>query len=226
MWDTRYRPLKFSDVLGQKGTIAILKSRLAKGTALDTNYIFSGGAGKGKTTLGRILARAMLCQQLDKSDPEPCNECDNCTGILNESSLAFVELDAASKGTIENVRAIVDDLPFAVYGAAKRVYLIDECFTEDTLLVTPNGELDIKSLVEMRYTGEVLSFDTQTGTVVWRPVMDWFTIEEPRDIVRLTFDNGIVLQVTPDQEMYTRNRGWVPAKDLTDEDDVVVAEVP
>lgn len=127
MWDTRYRPLKFSDVLGQKGAVTILKNRLANGTALDTNYIFSGGPGQGKTTLARILARAMLCEQLDKSDPEPCNECDNCTAILNETSTAFSEFDAASRGTIENVRAIVDDLPFAVFGAPKRVYLLDEC---------------------------------------------------------------------------------------------------
>lgn len=72
MWDIRYRPLKFSDVLGQPGTIKLLKSRLEKGTALDTSYIFSGGFGMGKTTIARIFARAMLCLSLGE-DFEPCN---------------------------------------------------------------------------------------------------------------------------------------------------------
>jgi len=125
-WDTRYRPLKFGDVLGQPGTVQLLKARLRNGTALNTSYVFSGGHGQGKTTLARIMARAILCQQSSKEDPEPCNECDNCQDILNETSTAFFERDAASNGTIDKIRSIVDDLPFAVMGAAKRIYLFDE----------------------------------------------------------------------------------------------------
>jgi len=126
MWDTQYRPLKFGDVLGQEGSVQLLKARLSKGNALDTNYIFAGGHGQGKTTLARILARAMLCLNLDKTDPEPCNECDNCTEVLRGSATAYVEQDAASGGTIDNIRAIVEDLPFAVFNAPKRVYVFDE----------------------------------------------------------------------------------------------------
>lgn len=125
MWDVKYRPKTFGEVLGQEGPVQVLKSRLRKGTGLDTSYIFSGGHGQGKTTLARILARALLCQDL-REDGEPCNECDNCMGILTETSMAFTELDAASKGTIDNIRSIVDDLPFAVPGARKRLYLFDE----------------------------------------------------------------------------------------------------
>jgi DNA polymerase III subunit gamma/tau len=127
VWDTLHRPLTFADVLGQVGTVQVLKARLRNGTALDTNYIFSGGSGMGKTTIGRIFARALLCQDISKTDPEPCNKCDNCTSILNDTSTAFTELDAASQGNIDQVRRIVEDLPFAVFGAPKRVYLIDEC---------------------------------------------------------------------------------------------------
>lgn len=126
MWDTKYRPLSFVDVLGQPGTVQLLKARLAKGTALDTNYIFAGGHGQGKTTLARILARAMLCLRLDSANPEPCNECENCRDILEGNPGAYVEQDAASGGTIDNIRSIVDDLPFAVFNAAKRVYVFDE----------------------------------------------------------------------------------------------------
>jgi len=78
------------------------------------------------TTLARILARAMLCLNLDKADPEPCNECDNCRDVLEGNPGAYVEQDAASGGTIDNIRAIVEDLPFAVFNAPKRVYVFDE----------------------------------------------------------------------------------------------------
>lgn len=78
------------------------------------------------TTLARILARAMLCQNLDKSDPEPCNECDNCIDVLTGQPGAYVEQDAASGGTIDNIRALVEDLPFALFNAPKRVYVFDE----------------------------------------------------------------------------------------------------
>ena len=126
MWDTRYRPLKFADVLGQQGSIAVLKARLRNGSAWDTSYLFCGGHGMGKTTLGRIMARAMLCQRLDLNDPDPCNECDNCKAFLADGSQAFQERDAASQGKIDSIRAIVDDLPFAVLDAPKRIYLFDE----------------------------------------------------------------------------------------------------
>jgi DNA polymerase-3 subunit gamma/tau len=127
VWDTRYRPLVFSDVLGQQGTVQVLRARLANDTALDTSYLFSGASGQGKTTLGRILARALLCTHLDKSLPDPCNACPNCVACLEDTSSAFVEKDAANQGTTEHIRKIVEDLPFAVFGARKRVYLFDEC---------------------------------------------------------------------------------------------------
>lgn len=79
------------------------------------------------TTLARIYAKAMLCENLDRNDPEPCNHCESCTSILNDSSLAFSEQDAASQGGIDQIRRIVDSLPFTVVGASKRIYLFDEC---------------------------------------------------------------------------------------------------
>jgi DNA polymerase III subunit gamma/tau len=125
MWDLRYRPKNFTDVLGQEGAVQVLKTRLRLGTALDSSYIFSGGHGNGKTSLARVLARAMLCEHLT-DDQEPCNECVNCQAILSDTSLAFHERDAASQGTVAIIRQIVDDLPFVVPGAAKQIHLFDE----------------------------------------------------------------------------------------------------
>ncbi len=127
MWDVRYRPLRFTDVLGQDGTVQVLRARLLKGTGWDTSYTFSGGFGQGKTTLARILARALLCSKLT-SEGDPCNECDNCRNVLNDTSSAFSEMDAASNGTVEVVRGIISDLPFVIPGGIpKRIYLFDEC---------------------------------------------------------------------------------------------------
>jgi len=125
MWDVKYRPMRFTDVLGQEGAVQVLQARLTKGTALDTSYIFSGGHGQGKTTLARILGRAMLCQNLT-GEREPCNQCENCTDILNQSSVALTETDAARLGTVDHARAIVDSLAFVVQGAPKRVFIFDE----------------------------------------------------------------------------------------------------
>jgi DNA polymerase-3 subunit gamma/tau len=128
VWDIKYRPLRFGDVLGQHGTVQLLKARVRQGTALDTSYVFAGYHGSGKTTLARIFARAMSCTQLvdPTGSPEPCNECDNCKDVLNEEGRIYVEKDAASNGTIDHIRAIVDDLPFAVFNASKRIYTFDE----------------------------------------------------------------------------------------------------
>jgi len=126
VWDIKYRPKKFADVLGQQGNVKLLKARLQKGTAFDTSYLFMGGHGQGKTTLGRIHARAMLCPNLNKEDPEPCNECESCIACLKDQSEAFSERDAASQGKIENVRAFVERLIYSVGDAKMRIELFDE----------------------------------------------------------------------------------------------------
>jgi DNA polymerase III subunit gamma/tau len=178
VWDIKYRPLKFADVLGQPGTVQVLKARVRNGTVLDTNYLFSGGAGQGKTTLGRILARAALCQQLDKEACEPCNECDNCRAILEDTSLAFTEKDAASQGTVENMRGLVEDLPFAVFGAPKRIYLFDEAHrmskdAQDVLL---------KPLEEKRMIGMFATTEPDKIRGAIRSRCDDFAIRKvPRD---------------------------------------------
>ena len=146
MWDIKHRPKLFSEVRGQAGAIAVLKARLRNGTAMDTSYIFAGGSGTGKTTLARIFARAMICPQRDPDTQEPCNQCDNCIAILNDASLIFTEKDAASQGTIDHVRKIVEDLAFSTFGGEKRIYLLDEAHA----ISRASQDLLLKSIEEKK----------------------------------------------------------------------------
>lgn len=173
MWDLRYRPLRFSDVLGQAGTVEVLKARLRKKTAFSTSYIFAGGSGQGKTTLARIFARAMLCERLS-DEAEPCNVCDPCQAVLSDVSPAFVERDAASQGTIDNARAIVEELPFAVLGAPKRIYLFDECHRMSV------GAQDafLKPLEEGRFVGMFCTTEPEKIRTAIRGRCEMYTVRK------------------------------------------------
>lgn len=124
--DTKYRPRVYSDVLCQESTIRILKRFVASGKAWGQSYLFAGPFGSGKTTLARILARAMLCEA-PILDGEPCDKCESCTNILTKgSSFDFVEIDAATNSGKDSIRQIVDDLQYESFSGQRKLYLFDE----------------------------------------------------------------------------------------------------
>ena len=216
--DTRYRPQTYGDVLGQEATVAVLKQFVIEGRGFHQSYVFCGQHGSGKTTLGRILARALLCEA--PVDGAPCDQCPSCQTFLSgDTHECFEELDAATKSGKADLARIIEDVSYSTVSGKRRIYLFDECFTEDTVLLTREGFRSIRDLVDGRFTGEVLSFNTETGQKVWRPVTDWFDLGE-REVITLEFDNGVEITVTTNQEVYTTNRGWVEACQLTEDDDV------
>lgn len=87
-------------------------------------YLFSGGRGTGKTSIAKILARAVNCT--DKTDGEPCNKCEKCKEILAGSLTDVVEMDAASNNGVEDIRQIREEVNFLPTSAKYRVYIIDE----------------------------------------------------------------------------------------------------
>jgi DNA polymerase III subunit gamma/tau len=123
--DTKYRPSGFGDVIGQAGTVRLLREFVRTGAGFRQSYLFAGPHGSGKTTLGRILARALLCD--DPPGGDPCDSCDSCEGILRAGSSAdFVEVDAATNSGKDNIRRITEQIQYSSFSGKRRIYLFDE----------------------------------------------------------------------------------------------------
>ncbi|MDN3507290.1 MAG: DNA polymerase III subunit gamma/tau [Simkaniaceae bacterium] len=118
-----YRPETFSQVRGQKAIVTTLKNAIAMGRVANA-YLFTGSRGTGKTTLARILAKALNCENLSDEN-EPCGTCTSCCEIASGHSLDVLEIDGASNRGIDDIRNLNETVAYASAGKCK-VYIIDE----------------------------------------------------------------------------------------------------
>jgi DNA polymerase III subunit gamma/tau len=123
-FDLEYRPKRFSDVLGNAGVVKLLLKRSSTGTLAGRSMMFGGPKGSGKTSLARIVARAVVCDSL--ADGEPCNKCAGCLSIADGSADSVDEFDAATQGTVDRMRSIVEDLEYGTVSGKPRVIVLDE----------------------------------------------------------------------------------------------------
>ena len=122
----KYRPRQFADVIGQDVLVKVLRHGLET-NRLPHAFILTGIRGVGKTTTARILARALNCRERENSNNvEPCGKCDQCTSILEDRNIDVIEMDAASRTGVEDVREIIDAAKYRPVSAAYKVYIIDE----------------------------------------------------------------------------------------------------
>jgi DNA polymerase-3 subunit gamma/tau len=119
----KYRPQQFAEVVGQKHIVRILQNSLAH-NRVSHAYLFSGERGTGKTTVARILAKAINC--LEGVQPEPCNRCENCLQVGSESFLDLIEIDAASNTSVDDIRDLREKVRFRPSTGRYKVYIIDE----------------------------------------------------------------------------------------------------
>ena len=119
----KFRPQTFSEIVGQEHITQTIKNQIIAGR-VGHAYLFNGGRGTGKTSAAKVLARAINC--LNPQDGEPCNECEICKAALSGALTDIVEMDAASNNSVEDIRAIREEVNFLPTVAKYRVYIIDE----------------------------------------------------------------------------------------------------
>ncbi len=119
----KYRPRRFSELVGQEQVISLLQSAYRSGSVAPA-YLFSGPHGVGKTSTARLFAKLINC--LSPEENEPCNKCEICEEINSGKSLDVVEIDAASNRRIDEVRQLREAVKFAPVRAKYKVYIIDE----------------------------------------------------------------------------------------------------
>lgn len=118
----KYRPQTFDEVVGQKAVVATLKNAI-KENKIAHAYLFCGPRGTGKTTMARLFAKALNCQN---GIGKQCNNCDSCQAIIKGEHPDVVEIDAASNSTVDSVRQLIDSVSYQPIMSRYKIYIIDE----------------------------------------------------------------------------------------------------
>src|SRR4030042_548936 len=120
----KYRPQVFAEVVGQEHVVQTLSNAVSSGI-ISHAYLFSGPRGSGKTTVARLLAKSLNCQNRKEGQFEPCNKCSSCLEIMGNRSLDLIEIDAASHRGIDEMRELREGIKFAPTKSKYKLLLIE-----------------------------------------------------------------------------------------------------
>ncbi len=121
----KYRPKTFSEVVGQEHVVQTLTNALSSGMTSHA-YLFAGPRGTGKTTMARLMAKSLNCENRKEKESEPCNKCSSCNEINEGRAIDLMEIDAASNRGIDDVRELRDGIRFSPTKSKYKVFIIDE----------------------------------------------------------------------------------------------------
>lgn len=119
----KFRPNTFAEVKGQDAIVTTLKNQI-KANRIGHAYLFTGTRGTGKTSVAKLFARTVNCEQ--PINNEPCGKCKSCLAIAAKASMNVIEMDAASNNSVENIRKIVEEVSYSPVEGKYKVYIIDE----------------------------------------------------------------------------------------------------